>query len=146
LSAATKLAATTTWAAAATAATAAALWTTLFEVWHFAVFAFAWCDLSEDGVTLDDCLHNRINASIFCKTLGVTTHVLSHHCDDSAFCAGACCTARAVKESLVLFWWISMDNKCDVVNVDTACCDVCCNKSVYLSCRQCCEVACTNCL
>jgi hypothetical protein len=140
-------AATTTWAATATAATtAAALWATLFEVWHFFVFAFAWCDLGEDGVTLDNCLQDGVNACIFCKTLGVTTHVLSHHGDDSAFCAGACCTARAVKECLVLFWWISMDNKCDVVNVNTACCDVCCNKSVDLACRKSSEVTCTNCL
>jgi hypothetical protein len=137
-------AAATTWAATATAATTAALWATLFEVWHFFVFAFAWCDLSEDGVTLDNCLQDGVNACIFCKTLGVTTHVLSHHGDDSAFCAGACCTTRAVKECLVLFWWISMDNKCDVVNVNTACCDVGCNKSVDLACRKRSEVACTN--
>ena len=68
-----------------------------------------------------------------CKTLDMTTHVLGHHGDNSAFCTGASGTARTVKESLVLFWWISMDNKCNVVNVDTACCDVCCDKCVCFS-------------
>ena len=60
----------------------------------------------------------------------MTTHVLGHHGDNCAFCTGASGTARTVKECFVLFWWISMDNQCDVVNVNTACCDVCCDKSV----------------
>jgi hypothetical protein len=60
----------------------------------------------------------------------MTTHVLSNHCDDCAFSTGTSGTARTVKESFVLFWWISVDNQRNVVNVNTACCDVCCDKSV----------------
>jgi len=63
----------------------------------------------------------------------MTTHVLGHHGDNSSFCTGASGTARTVKESFVLFWWISMDNKCNVINVDTACCDICCDKRVCFS-------------
>jgi hypothetical protein len=74
----------------------------------------------------------------------MTTHVLGHHGDNCAFCTGASGTARTVKESLVLFWWIGMDNKSNVINVNTACCDVCCDKCVCFSTREGCQVTCAN--
>jgi hypothetical protein len=74
----------------------------------------------------------------------MTTHVLSHHGDNSAFCTGASRTARTVKESFVLFWWVSVDNKCNVVNVNTACCDICCDKRVCFSAREGSQVTCAN--
>jgi hypothetical protein len=76
----------------------------------------------------------------------MTTHVLGHHCYNSAFCTGASSTARTVKESFVLFWWIGVNNDCDVVNVNSTSSNVGGNKSVYFSAGQCSKVASANCL
>jgi hypothetical protein len=63
----------------------------------------------------------------------MTTHVLGHHGDDSAFSTGASGTARAVKECLVLFWWIGVNDECNVVYVNAASSNVGSNKCVDFS-------------
>jgi hypothetical protein len=120
------------------------LWATLFNVWHLALCALAGCNFSEDVVAENNCLCDGVDACITSKTLHMATHVLSHHCDNVSFCASTCGTARAVKECFVLFGRIGVNNNCNVVNVNTASRNVCCDKRVYFSVRQRSEVACAN--
>jgi hypothetical protein len=122
------------------------LWAAFFDVWHVALGALSRCDISEDVIAKNNSLCDGINTCIAGKTLHVATHVLGDHCDNGAFCAGACCTTRAVKECFVLFWRICVNNNGNVINVDSACSNVCCNKGVYFAIRQCCKVARAYCL
>jgi hypothetical protein len=120
------------------------LWAALFNVWHLALGAFAWCNVGEDVITKNNSLCDGVNTCIASKTLHMATHVLGHHCDNSAFCACTCRTARPVKESFVFFWWIGVNDNCNVVNVNSASSNVCCDERVYFSAGQCSKVPCTN--
>jgi hypothetical protein len=111
------------------------LWAAFFDVWHVALGALSRCDISEDVISKNNCLCNGINTCIAGKTLHMATHVLGDHCDNGAFCAGASCTTRAVEESFVLFWRICVNNDGNVVNVDSASSNVCCNEGVYFAIR-----------
>jgi hypothetical protein len=66
--------------------------TTFFEIWHLAMLTFAWRDLGQDFITHCDGLADRVNPSITCQTLDMTTHVFGDHCDDRSL---STCTRSA---------------------------------------------------
>jgi hypothetical protein len=74
-------------------------------------------NFGEDSVTLCAVQH----------VFHATTTVARNQSDYGALLASTTGSACAVQVSLVFLWWINLNNKSDVVNVNSTCRNVGCN-------------------